>query len=60
MYWKCNNEFNMQWKMHKYTTWNVISQLFLKMSENFMDVFWISKIVYGLFPVIINVFFYYY
>ena len=46
----------MQWKMHKYTTWNVISQMFLKMSENFMDVFWISKIVYGLFPVIINVF----
>ena len=35
----------------------VILQMFLKMSENFMDVFWISKIVYGLFPVIINVFF---
>ena len=34
----------------------VILQMFLKMSENFMDVFWISKIVYGLFPVIINVF----
>ena len=32
------------------------SQMFLKISENFMDVFWISKIVYGLFPVIINVF----